>query len=740
MDTFRFAFAAGPWWLYVVLVLAATGVAVWSYRYANPDPGPRMRVLLIALRSLGLALLLITLFEPLIRITRSDEMRPRVAVAIDVSKSDTLNDAAGNRATSVRTAIKTLLPELESAGWSLEDVDLYLFDESVRSISRDTLGDGGVLQFRGLRTDIAAALRGITNRSEDANYGAVVMITDGNTNTGEAPLYVAERSAMGVYSVGIGDSVPPKDVAVLGILTNTVGYVGRPLAVTAEVNASNTGDASTTVVLLDNGREVARETLALRRGFEKQSVNFSYTPTEAGMHKLTVSADGIAGEFTARNNTLSDFVKVLKDARTVVLIAGAPSPDVTFIKAALAADPTITVSTHILKQGTEFYEGPPSASVLGDAQAVVLIGFPTASAPQNVIDMVATAARNGCSMLFIPSVATDYRRIDALADILPFRVASSRPQEFQVTADVKRNAINDPILKLTGTDTDAATWSQLPPIFRTETFVTPAPGAEVLATLRVNNAPLEEPLILKRETDRSRSVAIMGYGLHRWKLLAEGPRDARGEARGLDILATLMGNTVRWLSVRDDDKRVRIRPSRLLYASGENVTLHATVQDASYAPVDAADVRVRITASGGAASGSSGVFAARDVVLPAMGNGRYSLDLGQLPIGDYSYSGKAGEYGSDQGRFSVGDVSLEDGATYMNAALLHAMSDRTGGAFATPNGIPALVDRLKNDARMRPVAMTSDREIALWQLVWLLAAAIACFAVEWTVRKRRGLV
>ncbi len=729
MDTFRFAFAAGPWWLYVLLCLAATGVAVWSYRFANPDPGPRMRALLVALRSIGLALLLITLFEPLLRITRSVETRPRIAVAIDVSKSDTLNDAKGNRALAVRTSVTTLLHELEAAGWAGDDVDAFVFDESVRSIARDSLGNGDRLTFRGLRTDMAAALRGVANRSEDANYGAVVMISDGNTNTGEAPLYVAERSAMGVYTIGIGDSVPPKDVAVSGILTNTVGYVGRPLAVTAEISASNVGDVSSTVVLRDNGKEVARESIALRRGYEKQSVNFSYTPAEAGMHKLTVTADGVEGEFTSRNNSLSDFVRVLKDARTVVLIAGAPSPDVTFIKAALAEDPTITVRTHIQKQGTEFYEGPPSAGVLGDAQAVVLIGFPTATSPQNVIDMVATAARNGCSMLFIPSLATDYRRIGALEEILPFRVTSSRPQEFQVTADVKRSTIADPIMKLSGTDADATTWSQLPPIFRTETFVTPAPGSEVLATLRVNNAPLEEPLILKRESDRSRSVAIMGYGLYRWKLLAEGPRDARGEAGGLDILATLMGNTVRWLSVRDDERRVRIRPSRLLYASGETVTLHATVQDASYAPVDGADVRVKIV--GGVSS--------RDVVLAGMGNGRYALDVGQLPIGDYSYTGKAGDLGSDNGRFSVGDVSLEDGATHMNAALLHAMADRTGGGFATPSTIPALVERLKNDARLRPVAQTSDREIALWQLAWLLAAALTCFSVEWALRKRRGL-
>jgi len=41
----------------------------------------------------------------------------------------------------------------------------------------------------------------------------------------------------------------------------------------------------------------------------------------------------------------------------------------------------------------------------------------------------------------------------------------------------------------------------------------------MVASFKVNNVPLNEPFIITRNINSRKSVAIIGYGLYRWKLL-----------------------------------------------------------------------------------------------------------------------------------------------------------------------------------------------------------------------------
>ncbi len=725
MDTFSFAFTNGSVWIYLLAVVIAALLAWVSYRRTVPELDSPMRVVLIGLRTLALALLIVTLFEPLIRFIRSDDVTPRVALLVDQSSSDGMKDKAGDRAVQVKTALGAVADGAEA------EIDIMAFAAAIGEPMARTAAD--TLHFTGHRTDIGGALRSISNRSEERHYGAIVLISDGNDNVGDGPVYVAERSGLPVIAIGIGDTVPPKDLAVQSLLTNPVGFVGQPLPVTVEVTTENLPDGEATAVLYDNGAEVARQKVPVRSGHRRSSVTFTYTPKSDGIRKLGVDVEALPGEFTTKNNRAQEFVRIVKNKRRIVLFAGAPSADVSFFRNALSEDPTVEIKTFIQRQGADFYEGMPQPTVLDDAEACILIGFPVSSTPQAILSMIGAACGKGVSLLFIPSQGVDYSKIGPLEDVLPFRVQSSRNQEFLVSPDVARGSTSDPILKLTGTERDAELWNDLPPIYRTETFVRPAPGSVVLSTVRFNNVPMQDPLVIKRETDRTRSLAVMGYGLYRWRLLGAGPARARGE-EAVDVLSLFVGNSIRWLSVKDQGKRVRIRPTRSFYASGETVEITGNVLDASYAAVDGADVKVRLRGAG----------FDRTLVLAPRSNGRYMTTVGILPAGDYSYEGTAtlnGQaLGTDNGRFSVGDVSIEDAATHQNRELLKLLAERSGGRYLHSAEAGKVRDVLRKLGSMKATTQTSEREVVLWHLPWLLAGAILCFALEWFMRKRRGLV
>ncbi|MCX6140414.1 MAG: VWA domain-containing protein [Candidatus Kapabacteria bacterium] len=724
MEHFRFDLVAGPWWAYALCLAAALAISVFAYQRTNPPLTARSKYTLILLRSLGLACLIILLYEPIIRFIRSETTSLRVAVAVDVSSSMSITDKEGSRAQATQEVLQRLRSSLD------DNVDFYAFDESLHQLSDLSIDS---LRFNGFRTDIARAISGISNQVGARNYGGVVLITDGNHNADDAPIHTAEGSGLGVYSVGIGDTVPPRDIRASSILVSGIAVMGVPLPVTLEITQSNLDDGDVVVVFEDNGVEIARESVPVRRGVGKQSVTITWTPKYDGIRKVGIRILPVDGEFTSRNNAIQDFVTVRKDKRRVVLFAGAPSADVSFVKAAISKDPSVTVLTFIQKQGSEFYEGILPANVLDDVEAVILIGFPTSSSPRDVIERIGSACAKGRSLLFIPSLQTDYSKLGPFEKVLPFRVGGSRPQEFLVTPDVSRSASSDPILKLQGTEADMDLWNMLPPIYRTETFVEPAAGAVTLATIRVGSAPLDEPLLIKKEEGNIRSLALMGYGIYRWRLMGGGPAASRGVST-VDVLGTFLTNSLKWLSVRDDSKRVRIRSTHAFYAAGESVGIIASVQDQTYAVVDDADVKVVI----------AGASQKREIVLTSQGSGRYAFDIGPLVPGDYAYTGtvtrRGAQIGTDIGRFTVGDLGLEASASTRNVELLQSLAHRTGALSVSKNGVDELLRVLRSDPRFQPIARTIERELPLYHLPWLTLFAVLSFSAEWFLRKRRGLV
>ena len=94
--------------------------------------------------------------------------------------------------------------------------------------------------------------------------------------------------------------------------------------------------------------------------------------------------------------------KVLKNKFHVVLFAGAPSPDVSFLRQYFAENPILDLKTFVQKQGETYYEGAPTRQTLGDVDLVVLAGWPlasTVSAPGNVVRCLCRTDRMECAGL-----------------------------------------------------------------------------------------------------------------------------------------------------------------------------------------------------------------------------------------------------------------------------------------------------------------------------------------------------
>ena len=76
----------------------------------------------------------------------------------------------------------------------------------------------------------------------------------------------------------------------------------------------------------------------------------------------------------------------------------------------------------------------------------------------------------------------------------------------------------------------------------------------------------------------------------------------------------------------------------------------------------------------------------------------------------------------------------------MNNALLSQLAYRSGGKYFPASDIRGLADAVQASKGFSPKERILRSDIQLWNLLWLLAMAIAVFAAEWYVRKQSGML
>ena len=718
LAAFSLSFAASVVIL-IFLILAAAAFSAYTYRYTVPEVTRPRRILLTVLRALALSVLLFVLFEPILNLRRTESMPPVVAVLMDNSKSMTIRDGERERAGDVRALIGN--PAF-SAAMDRGASRHYLIGAKGFPLQK-LLADS--MTFTAGETNISAALQQAHDDLADKNLRAAVIVSDGNFTSGKNPLYTAEALGVPVFVIGVGDSTEKRDLLVTQVLANDIAYVESTLPIDASIRSAGLGEQTATLTLSEGGTVVEKKSVAVRAGSNEYAVQFSYTPKTDGVKKMTVDIASVPGELTVKNNRRTFFIKVLKSKMNIALVAGAPSPDVSLFEQVLTKDRNVTVTSFVQKYGASWYGSAPTQQAFIDADCIALVGYPIAQSGLEVLNMVRTAIEKQSKPLYIVfSREIDLQKLKTALDAwLPFDIVQFRRDETQAFFEPTPESRQNPVVS-TGIPVDA--WAKLPPLFKTESSFKARVGAQTLATMKINNIAFNEPLMLTRTINRSKVVVITGYGLWRWQLAA----DVLG-GRAPDLL---LSNAIRWLTTRDDDKRVRIQPVKQFFDNGEPVEFTGQVYNESLEPVDNATVAVTI-------KGRNGSY---DLALSPVGAGRYVGRWDGAVEGDYTFTAAASrngsELGKDAGRFSVGELNVEFQETRMNNVLLRQIAQRTGGAYfpvRSADGLDAALAALKDFTPKETVIKT---DVQLWNLIWLLAAAVALFAAEWYIRKQSGMI
>lgn len=716
----------GYGWLLAALACLALLIAAAVYRHTNPPVGSGLRRVLMTARFLALLAVLAAIYESRVDSLNRETMPPLVAVAIDQSASMAITDAAGARMQSLDKALSQDLPRMISSPLIAK---YFAFDASLRAL---TTLDRDSLPLTGDATNMALALQTINNQLREQNLTAILLVSDGNYNQGGNPVRIVEEMSTPVFCVGVGSVQRPADLKLAKVDANPFAYIDEPTPVAITINSVGYDHIRPTIMLREANTILASATVDMASSPSEQTVTLNYTAKTEGRHKLIVQVSGQTGELALENNSRTLYVDVAKSRLLVTLLAGEPNPDISFLSRALNANPRFRMQTLIQRQDGRLYTPAGRMAALDsldNTDILILLNYPTAVTPAPSLQQIETSwSKISRPMLLISGRRTDFPKLTHLQRWLPVGTETLQVNDFLASAALTPSGQVHPIMQIANqAGATTAAWNLLPPIWIHHRIKNIKPGAQILAVARVSESVTDRdpwPLVIVRSDGLVNCAAILGASLWRWSLMMAG---IGNEDRLYD---SFVNNLIRWLQMERKSELVNLVLEKTNYHFGEPVTIQVKVFDAQFQPIDDAQVDLMIQKQD-----KQNKFTA----APA-GDGLYQWIYYPDTPGDHeiSVSAQKGGHlcGTAKSLFSVGEYSEELAELVQQKELLQNLSQVSGGRYVPIDSLAFF----KAEWPARFQQQIHRRRFEAWNHGGLLLFIIGCLAVEWWLRKWKGMV
>ncbi len=704
-ENFSFSFSAGAGWI-ILGTLILLGFSIYYYRFTIPPVSSKLKTLLILLRFIALVSIFILLFAPELFLVKTLQVKPLNVVFVDNSNSMVRNDSI-----KTRERILSLLNDFQSA--KNFDSKILLFDKSVNEVN---LFSSDSLRFNGKATNYERLFNKIENVEDSASN--IIIISDGNPTEGSVPTNFSEKISTPIFTVGVGDSILPPNVELGHIVTNHTVYKGEKTFVDVAVLSSGIKSETGFVSLYLNGRFVEKKKILFTSdGFVK--IRLSYKPVRIGINSLRIAVGKSESEKNFSDNIKQLYVRVLKKKKNVLLLTSSPDFDFEFIKRALLSDSNLVVKDFVKYSDKQSVSFGAIKQNVDSSDVLFLINFPTHETSEKIWSIVSAAIKNGKPFYLQVTAEADLSRISQLREELPFRFKSFTKSYFPAQPAVVMKA--DPIFSSSGIYSEDI-WNNLSPVDYVKTNISISSAASTLLEIKKGNKRLNFPLLISAASP-VKSFTLFADGIWKWKL--------KTDLNQIGFFDSFFVNSVKWLTNRKNEGRVKVYLSKSAYKKNESVFITAEVFDKLFNHSENAEVTGII---------SNGEFRSK-IIFRGRNRGLYETSVSNIPVGKYNVKVKAkigDEVVSGKAKFSVERFDAEKINNPMNKNYLFTISNETGGKFYNIENAKKLVNTLDDESKVR--VKKKIEEVDLFPSDYLLIFIIFTFSVEWILRKRKSLM
>ncbi len=744
----KFSFGAPVHVAVIIGCLAAIIGVVWIlYRKTTISTGGRLKVLLIALRSAVLISILVCLLQPMLITSMPVPQQSDIAVIVDNSRSMTIRDIADDRSRG-DVAIDLIYGENGLVDRLRENFQLHAFRMGAGSHPISGPLD---LTFAAPRTSLAEGLKQVTQTLKGLPLAGLILISDGGDNGKQDPIREArilEAFDIPVFTVGVGQTAILKDREITRVTAARTVMEESIFDVNVTVRNRGYAQREFDLIIEEGDKIVASKKVKPGKSHAAQRYTLELTSEDEGSRVYVVRIPVEEDETIVQNNRRTFLVNNALKKSDVLYIEGHPRNEYKFIRRAVEGDQSLRLVTYLktgphkfLRQGIESPQElangfPENKEDLYKYAAIVLGDIPKSFFTVDQLAMIRefVSERGGGFLMLGGSTAFEENFIGSpIADVLPVTLlgqAQLPPQlrelaeggkfNLRLTAEGEHTAVLR--LEIDGA-MNRQLWEKMPQLQGISVTGPAKPGAAVLAvhpTLSLRNEPL--PVIAHERYGRGRSMVIATASTWRWQMLLSY-EDMSHERFWRQVL--------RWLAV-PAPLPVELSFDKDSYGAGEQVNVRVRVCDSAYAPVNDATVWLKLTEPTGTI---------RDVQLERTINdegfyaGAFNVRNHGIHQIEVAATSPTGEVRETSTRFLVVEPIAEFIDAGMDAALLKTMAAISGGKFYTQN----IADRLVNDLKGLQKVVPLDVEKDIWDMPVFLFLLFGLFALEWSIRRIKGM-
>lgn len=665
------------------VILALLGGALLSLLLYSKKVMPWTKNTSLALgllRMTSIFLILLLLLNPLLNLSVNHTDKPILIYALDNSESVALRSESESL-TSLTDWIKRSVGDL-SDSYEVDYKDL-------------TISNLDTISFDHKTTNLGDLLQNIEATYEGENVGAVILASDGIVNKGSLPQY--NSYTFPVFTIGLGDTIAPKDFSIKDVRNNKIAYQGNKFPIRIELQQKGFNNTPITFSIKEKGKMLVQRTLTLVRN--QQVLNLNLEATEAGLKHLVLEISRLEGESSYSNNRKDIYINVIEGKDRVLIVAPAPHPDISAIRKVLSGAANY--------ETTVFIPGVTKKDI--DGEYDVLINHNAFSGTKYPDVKV-----NGTWHI------VNNKSMSRMNKNLNYFNVQQRGNQ----TDNIRPVFQDDFSKFKLDPDNLKAVSYYPPVSVPFGEYGISGPVEVLMTQRVGSLDTGKPLMFYYDDGSVKNAVTMATGIWQWRMQESGLNEEPA------LFDEMVLKTIQFLSIKDDRKQFVVRPRQTTFNESDRVYLDTEVYDEIYERSYGNKISLDITSE----SGETDAYELVDNEVNS------AFNLGRMNQGVYSY--KASTVIADKKTFEIGEfivnqTQIESLNLKADHQMLRQIAKKTGGEFYAFQDKDQLSKKLKDEPFVS-IIRTEEEFFPLINSLWVIVLIILLLSIEWIFRKYLG--